>query len=163
MNLLKIFFILGTVNFLSGFCSSMENPSIKKEDFTKAESNFFFKGLASGAKELRDLKPVEEIFFSLRDPQGKMIGGIYGYSLYGSAVVDMFWIEKPFRLKGYGKELLKKFEIYSQKVGARFITLTTMDFWEAIRFYKSQGYNVEFTREGYDKNTKLYSLRKNLE
>jgi ribosomal protein S18 acetylase RimI-like enzyme len=47
------------------------------------------------------------------------------------------------------------------EVSEQFVTLTTMD-WEALPFYRKLGYEVEFVREGYEKNSKMYALRKNL-
>jgi hypothetical protein len=35
--------------------------------------------------------------------------------------------------------------------------------WEALPFYQKLGYEVEFTREGFQKNSKMYFLRKELE
>lgn len=53
----------------------------------------------------------------------------------------------------------------AEKVGrnnaASFVTLNTMD-WEALPFYQKLGYEVEFTREGYEKESKMFMLRKNL-
>ena len=45
--------------------------------------------------------------------------------------------------------------------GALFATLNTMD-WEALPFYQKLGYSIEFTREGYEKNSKMFMLRKSL-
>ena len=33
---------------------------------------------------------------------------------------------------------------------------------EALPFYKQLEYSIEFTREGYDKNSKMFMLRKDL-
>ena len=45
--------------------------------------------------------------------------------------------------------------------GALFVTLNTMD-WEALPFYQKLGYSIEFTRKGYEKDSKMFMLRKNL-
>lgn len=42
-----------------------------------------------------------------------------------------------------------------------FATVNTMD-WEALPFYQKLGYSIEFVREGYDKASKMYLLRKEL-
>lgn len=53
----------------------------------------------------------------------------------------------------------------AEKIGrehpALFITLNTMD-WEALLFYQKLGYSIEFPREGYEKHSKMFMLRKNL-
>jgi len=45
--------------------------------------------------------------------------------------------------------------------GALFVTLNTMD-WEALPFYQKLGYSIEFIREGYEKDSKMFMLRKTL-
>jgi len=40
-------------------------------------------------------------------------------------------------------------------------TIHTMD-WEALEFYKNLGYEVEFARVGYKKNSTMYILKKGL-
>ena len=32
--------------------------------------------------------------------------------------------------------------------------------WEALDFYKNLGYDVEFVREGFEKESKMYLLQK---
>ena len=43
-----------------------------------------------------------------------------------------------------------------------FACVNTME-WEAREFYEKLGYSVEFTREGFHQNAKLFYLRKLLE
>jgi ribosomal protein S18 acetylase RimI-like enzyme len=52
-------------------------------------------------------------------------------------------------------------EKIGRKHGALFVTLSTMD-WEALPFYQKLGYSIEFTRTGYEKDSKMFMLRKNL-
>jgi len=52
-------------------------------------------------------------------------------------------------------------EKIGREQGALFVTLNTMD-WEALPFYQKLGYSIEFTREGYEKESKMFMLRKNL-
>jgi len=48
-----------------------------------------------------------------------------------------------------------------QGVRSIFATVNTMD-WEALSFYQKLGYNIEFTREGFEKDSKMFMLRKKL-
>jgi ribosomal protein S18 acetylase RimI-like enzyme len=52
-------------------------------------------------------------------------------------------------------------EKIGRKHGALFVTLSPMD-WEALPFYQKLGYSIEFTRTGYEKDSKMFMLRKNL-
>lgn len=56
---------------------------------------------------------------------------------------------------------MKEAEKIGRECGASFVTLNTMD-WEGLVFYQKLGYSIEFMREGYDKGSKMYMLRKAL-
>ena len=135
--------------------------TIQKEPYTEKEMKYLFAHFAEGSKTARNMTPVGEIFFSLKDAKGNLVGGIQGYYFYGSGLVDMLWVEKPYRRKGYGHKLMEAFEKHVRNCGGTFMTVATMDWWDAVPFYKSMGYEVEFVREGYEKGSKQYSLRKN--
>lgn len=139
---------------------SLAELTIQKDPYTEKEMKYLFTHFAEGAKTARNIAGVEELFFSLKDSQGNLVGGIQGYYFYGSGLVDMLWVEKPYRKKGYGRKLVEAFEHYAQSCGAAFMTVSTMDWWEAISFYTSMGYEIEFIREGYAQNSKQYTLRK---
>jgi GNAT superfamily N-acetyltransferase len=126
--------------------------TIQKDPYTKKEMKYLFSHFAEGSQATRKVAPVEEIFFSLKDGKGNLVGGAQGYYFYGSGLVDMVWVEKPYRQKGYGHQLVEAFEQYVQNCGATFMTVSTMDWWDAIPFYKSMGYAQGSTQ---------YLLRKN--
>ena len=69
---------------------------------------------------------------------------------------------EPFRLEHY-TTIPKEYEAekIGREHGALFVTLNTMD-WEALPFYQKLGYSIEFTREGYEKKSKMFMLRKAL-
>ena len=56
---------------------------------------------------------------------------------------------------------MQEAETLGKKEGCNFATVNTMD-WEALHFYEKLGYMIEFVREGYQKNSKMYFLRKEL-
>ena len=65
------------------------------------------------------------------------------------------------RGEGYGEQLLMKAEDFGREKNCSFSTLDTMDF-EAKDFYVKFGYEVEFERKGFDKDSTMYMLRKQL-
>jgi len=67
---------------------------------------------------------------------------------------------KANHFKGWGTKLMHEAENIGRKHGVCFVTVNTMD-WEALSFYQKLGYYVEFVRDGYDKNSKMFFLRKN--
>ena len=116
--------------------------------------------MANEAKAIRSTTPVKELCYKYSNDKGEYVGAIYGYLFYGSLVIDMLWIEKEYRDQGIGKILLNAIESYAKNLGAKFATVTTMDWWEASNFYKAMGYSLESMREGYENNSKQYSYIK---
>lgn len=51
-------------------------------------------------------------------------------------------------------------EKFGKENGCTFAAVNTMD-WEALDFYKTLGYEVEFERHGFQKDSIFYFLRKN--
>ncbi len=58
-------------------------------------------------------------------------------------------------------QLMLEAEKIGKERNALFATVNTID-WEALPFYQKLGYDVEFTREGYEKKSKMFFLRKSL-
>jgi GNAT superfamily N-acetyltransferase len=116
--------------------------------------------LAAESCQLRGVSGVQEKCFSVVDEHNAWVGSVTGYTLYGSLVIDMLWIEKGYRRVGHGRELVKKIEEWGQSQGAAFAKVSTMEWWESTPFYESMGYEVIFIDDGYDKETKQYTLKK---
>ena len=73
----------------------------------------------------------------------------------------MLWVEESIRNQGFGKKIMEEAEKIARERKCAFATLNTMD-WEALPFYQKLGYSIEFVREGYEKESKMYMLRKKL-
>ncbi len=71
------------------------------------------------------------------------------------------WINNKIRHQGLGTKLMAEAEKIGNENGCAFATVNTMD-WEALSFYQKFGYNIEFIREGFEKNSKMFMLRKKL-
>ncbi|MFV9930114.1 MULTISPECIES: GNAT family N-acetyltransferase [spotted fever group] len=56
---------------------------------------------------------------------------------------------------------MQKAEDLARERGCNFIHLVTMDF-QAKSFYEKLGYKIEFAMHGYEKDSIMYYLRKNL-
>ncbi len=68
-------------------------------------------------------------------------------------------MEKSLRGNGYGSQLMMAAEKFGKENGCTFAAVNTMD-WEALYFYKKLGYEVEFERHGFLKDSVFYFLRK---
>jgi ribosomal protein S18 acetylase RimI-like enzyme len=132
-----------------------------QEDATKEEENILQEGLYQNAISAKGMSRSRSFFFFIRDPEKIIIAGVKGVSLYGGLYVDMLWVMPKMQRKGLGSKLIRECEKLGRERHCSFTNLITMD-WEALPFYQKLGFEIEFTREGYEKKSKMYHLRKNL-
>lgn len=132
----------------------------RSKAFAECE-DLLFRGINHEANEAKGLKPIQAFCLSVETEEGAIVGGVKGVIYYGCLYVDMLWIEKALRHKGWGSKLMQEAEVLGKEEGCTFATVHTMD-WEALAFYQKLGYSIEFIREGYEKDSKMYLLRKAL-
>lgn len=120
-----------------------------------------FHEISTEAFHAKGLAPIRQFSVFIKDLKQNVLGGASGVTFYGSLYVDMLWVDKTLRHQGWGTKLMHEAEKIGLERGASFVTLNTMD-WEALPFYQKLGYSIEFTREGYEKNSKMFMLKKNL-
>lgn len=123
--------------------------------------NILFNGINEESKKAKGLNPIATFCFSIENSDKQIVGGINGITYYGCLYVDMLWVKNDLRNKGWGTKLMQEAENFGKTQGCRFATVNTMD-WEALPFYENLGYGIEFVREGYQKSSKMYFLRKEL-
>lgn len=95
--------------------------------------------------------PVQPIFLQAFHHK-KPIGGMAAFEFYGSILIDILWVDPGFRNQGIGSKLIKEIEKIAQKKHLKFITVSTMSFWNVSKFYKKHGFRLEGERKGYTKN-----------
>jgi ribosomal protein S18 acetylase RimI-like enzyme len=120
-----------------------------------------YHGISDEAFRAKGLPPIRPFSIFIKDQKQNVLGGVSGTIFYGSLYVDTLWIDKTLRYQGWGKKLMHEAEKVGKMRGALFVTLNTMD-WEALPFYEKLGYSIEFTRKGYEKDSKMFMLRKTL-
>lgn len=141
---------------------STSSYQIKHYDFIPKEyEEVLYKGISEEAFRLKGFFPIQTFSIFMKDGNQSVIGGAVGALFYGSLYLDSLWVNAAFRRQRLGTELMKEVELVAKKHKTSFITLNTMD-WEALPFYQRLGYSIEFTREGYEKGSKMYLLRKEL-
>lgn len=97
-----------------------------------------------------DYKPFAlEIF----NEKNETIGVLEAFSSYSSIHINDLWIDKAYRGKGYGRQLLAELERLFQYKGFNNINTVTCAF-QAPDFYKKCGFKEEFVRENIS-NPKL--------
>lgn len=89
----------------------------------------------------RNTKPVT---LSLRDEEGRIVGGLLGEVKWSWLHVDLLWIDEAHRGRGHGEALIRQAEEVARQHGATGAYLGTMSF-QAPGFYARLGYR-EFGR-----------------
>ena len=132
-----------------------------QEHASVEEEEVLFEGVVQAAAIAKGMSRIRPFAFLVKNRSKAILAGAKGVSLYGCLYVDLLWVAPELRRLGLGSQLMHACERLAQERGCTFVTLTTMD-WEALPFYQKLGYEIEFVREGYEKNSKMYALRKNL-
>jgi ribosomal protein S18 acetylase RimI-like enzyme len=118
-----------------------------------------FNGLNDDAYKKKGMRPISPYGIFIKDENGCIVGGVEGITMYGCLYVDMLWLREDLRHKGLGVRLMDDVEAIGRQRQCTFATVNTMD-WEALPFYQSLGFAIEFIREGYENESKMYLLRK---
>lgn len=142
----------------------MKNEAFRLEHYTtipKEYEEVLYHGISERAFQAKGLSPIRPFSIFIKDQKEQVLGGASGTLFYGSLYVDSLWVDETLRNQGWGKKLMYEAEKIGREHGALFVTLNTMD-WEALPFYQKLGYSIEFTRTGYEKDSKMFMLRKNL-
>lgn len=126
-----------------------------------ANTATLWKGISENAKLIKGFEPGKPFAFFIKDKMGSIKGGCSGFIFYGCLYTDLLWVDKSLREKGYGTDLMGRVEKLAIDNSCRFMVVNTMDF-EALNFYKKLGYMIEFERRGFEKDSIMYFLRKNL-
>ncbi|MBI2743532.1 MAG: GNAT family N-acetyltransferase [Chlamydiales bacterium] len=132
-----------------------------KECASTDEQNAILEGINLESMEAKEMAKIVPFAFLIKDSEGKVLAGVTGHTLYGCLEIDSLWVSPDHRKREWGTQLLHEAEKLGKKRGCTFASVSTMD-WEAHPFYEKLGYKVEFVREGFDKDSKMYILRKPL-
>ncbi len=118
-------------------------------------------GIIAEAALAKETDPIRSFAVYIIDQKKNLFGGAKGVTYYGCLYIDLLWVHQNLRSQGWGTKLISAAEKIGKERNCTFATVNTMD-WEALPFYQSLGYEVEFTREGYQQSSKMFLLRKGL-
>jgi ribosomal protein S18 acetylase RimI-like enzyme len=130
-------------------------------DDTPNLETLLYAGLNDEAVLAKGMNRVRTFGICIKNEMQNILGGAKGAILYGNLYVDALWINSKIRHQGWGTKLMAEAEKIGREHGCTFATVNTMD-WEALPFYQKLGYNIEFTREGFENDSKMFMLRKKL-
>lgn len=126
-----------------------------------SDTTIIWKGISENAKLKKGHAPGKPFAFFIKNANGSIRGGCSGFIFYGCLYVDLLWVDQSLRGKKYGTQLMESAEKLARKNKCHFIVVNTMDF-EALDFYKKLGFFVEFERRGFEENSIMFFLRKDL-
>lgn len=133
-----------------------------KENPDPNESAALRDGILEEVKIIGIKPDFQDFGLFIKDEKGEVVGGIDGTSFHGSLVVSNLWVKAAYRKTGMGKRLVEEAENLAKRRGCSFVLISTFDFFGVLPFYKKMGYEVEWTREGYDQGATRYYLKKNV-
>lgn len=127
----------------------------------QGSETILFNGINEESFQKKGLNPIRSFSLFIKDNDQNILGGATGVTYYGCLYIDMLWIDLKLRHQGYGTKLMHAAESIGKERSCSFATVNTMDF-EGLPFYKKLGYSIEFIRDGYEKSSKMFLLRKKL-
>jgi ribosomal protein S18 acetylase RimI-like enzyme len=103
----------------------------------------------------------EEVCLYLKDEHGKVRGGILSEICWNWLEIHTFMIDEDIRKSGYGTKLLCELEKIALEKECDFIKVDTLSF-QALDFYKKNGYQVFGTIDNVGRDHQHYHLKKDL-
>ena len=97
----------------------------------------------------------------LRNDRNQVVGGLLGATYWGWLSIDDLWIDKAWRRKGVGQQLVQMAEQEAINRNCLKSQVKTWSF-QAKGFYIKQGYQVTGTLEDYPAGMTLYWMFKSL-
>lgn len=102
-----------------------------------------------------------EVTITLRDDQGKLVGGLAGHSDWGWMFVKWLWIDEKCRGQNLGTRLMQLAEEEAKRRKCRHIWLDTFSF-QARGFYEKLGFTIFGELDEYPPGFQRYFLKKTI-
>ncbi|AWN82055.1 GNAT family N-acetyltransferase [Candidatus Cardinium hertigii] len=114
-------------------------------------------------QEAHPLQAITPFAFFIKEAKHEsIIAGLNGFRIFGSLYIDQLWVDPIYRSQGLGRQLMEQVELLGRKEQCSMLTVATMSFLGAQKFYEKLGYVVEFIREGYVNQSSCIYLKKKL-
>ena len=97
----------------------------------------------------------------LRDEQGALAGGAYGFVNWNWLFVNLVWLRESLRGGGHGRRIMLALEEAARERGCTHAHLDTFSF-QARPFYERLGYEVFGTLDDYPLGHRRFFLKKAL-
>jgi GNAT superfamily N-acetyltransferase len=101
------------------------------------------------------------LIIALDDPEGRVIGGLWGRTAYDWLFVELLFVPEALRGHGIGSELMRRAEAEALARGCHSAWLDTFEF-QARGFYESLGYTCFGELPDYPAGSARYFMKKAL-
>lgn len=140
----------------------MPKYTITIEDIPSSEDiQRLGQGLTNHALPHTPAPGFQSIAVLLRDEDGKVIGGIWGYINWNWLSIGLVWLSEELRGQGYGKQLMRKLEDEAKTRGCQHAHLDTFSY-QARPFYENLGYELFATLDNYPPGHQRFFPKKKL-
>lgn len=82
-----------------------------------------------------------QFVLSIKDEHGKLTGGLTASTSYGWLLIKTLWVDKAYRNRGYGKQLMQQAHDKGREIGCHSAWLDTSNL-PAQQFYQALGYSI---------------------
>ncbi|MFW9793591.1 MAG: GNAT family N-acetyltransferase [Candidatus Thorarchaeota archaeon] len=131
-----------------------ESPETKKIVGTLLGSDF-----EENAGELLKKYPHQLFAIALKDQDGVVVGGIKGYTIMGTMLIEEFWVDEKHRKQGFGSALLENAKELALERNCISFQSFCMSY-NNIEFMMNRGFETYGQTDGYPNNVKEYYLIK---
>ncbi|MGB8413626.1 MAG: GNAT family N-acetyltransferase [Candidatus Binatus sp.] len=107
------------------------------------------------------IKDGKILSYLVREEDGTIIAGLYGWTWGGCCEVRYLWVRWDYRNRGYGKALMAAAQTEAIARGCRQMILDTHSF-QAPLFYQGLGFEIIATHGDYPRGHQKHYLRKAL-
>src|SRR5208337_111910 len=140
----------------------MNNPSVVFDPYAAADlRNIVQTILVNHNVAITGQAEWYPVAFFLRDENGEVLGGLLGDIWAAWLHVTTLAVAAPARGHGFGKDLMKRAELYAVERGCTNAFLDTFSF-QARPFYEKLGYRVFGTLENHPVGHQHYFMSKQL-
>jgi GNAT superfamily N-acetyltransferase len=101
----------------------------------------------------------QKIAFFIREKTHKIVAGLHGHTGLGWLYIDVLWVEKNYRSKGLGRQLLEAAESEAAKRECHGVYLYTYSFQQPI-FYENLGYQIFGQLDNFPDGHSKYFMKK---